>query len=180
MSVEGAERDDITDQERFENEQNAADRPNVGTSLQARMRAHLEQEQKKHTDFFRIPRFDDLLVVELRRLSFEAIRKIQKRNERVRQESTRELYDVADQLVRATVAIYEIMDDEGYRETEFGWQDVARLLPDPPDNLTDRLAILHVIGTDRIHFLAAEWGSWSKLGTSDDVEEVKLGFETTG
>jgi hypothetical protein len=151
------------------------------TSLQARMEAHAEELRKDVTEKFPIPGWESMLMVEMKRLGFKRIRALQKRNEKIRDPALRDLYSLCDQVLAATVAFHEI-DGENTKELpNDDWVTLAQNLPDCPDEITPRQAILFLTGDDkRIHFLAMEWGEWSRAGDSDEAEEVRSDFVSTG
>jgi hypothetical protein len=152
-----------------------------GPSLQARMEAHAEELRKDVSEKFPIPGWESMLMVELRRIGFKRIRVLQKRNERIRDPSIRELYSMCDQILAATVGFHEILENGDTKEIPDDWVSLAQNLPDCPDEITPRQAILFLTGDDkRIHFLAAEWGGWSRAGDSDEAEEVRADFVPTG
>jgi hypothetical protein len=154
----------------------------TGPSLQARMEAHAEELRRDVTEKFPIPGWETMLMVELKRLGYKRIRALQKRNERVREPSIRELYSMCDQIIAATVGFHEVLENgEETREIEETWVSLAHNLPDCPDQITERQAVLFLTGDDkRIHFLAAEWGEWSRAGDSEEAEEVRADFVSTG
>jgi hypothetical protein len=152
--------------------------PPTGGSLSSRMKKRAEQRDSQQTEKFPLPGWDDMLAVELRSLGYTTIRKVISRNERVRNEAQRELYSIADQLLLATVGLYEIVDDEFVALSD-DWVMLAKRLPDCPDSVTPRQAILFLIGEERIAFLAEEYGRWARSVRGDLDEEVSRDFPTT-
>lgn len=148
------------------------------SSLSDRMVAAAEQAEKQTTEKFDLPRFWGVLAVELRSLGYRTIRKIQQRNEKVRDPITRELYNMADQLVMATEGFYEV-NGESYKEKDDTWVTLAKRMPNSPDSLDPRKAILFLLEGDRhIHFLFGEWVEWSSSVRPGIDEEVAQDFET--
>jgi hypothetical protein len=173
--------EEITDQQEFE-ESNRLDSPSGRQSLQARMEAHAEHLRNDVTELFPVPGWESMLMVELKRLGYKRIRALQKRNERVRDAATRELYSMCDQIITATVGFHEVLDNGDTQELpDDTWITLAQNVPGCPDEITPRQAILFLTGDDkRVHFLAAEWGEWSRAGEADETEEVRADFVSTG
>lgn len=149
-------------------------------SLAARMQARAEELQKQKTEVFTLPGWRDMLAVELKPLGFTAIDRINRRNERERNETTRKLYNMADQIIAATMGFFEVNKDD--REPiEDTWISLANRLPDAPDGLTPRQALLFLLGGDKfVHVLFLEWQAWA-LELQDEVdEEVEGDFDQTG
>lgn len=149
-------------------------------SLSARMAARAEYLQAHQTEIFPLPGWEDLIGVELRALGYEAIRQVQMRNERVRHEPTRELYNLADQVALATVGLHEVVAGGQYEPIDDSWVALAQRLPDAPPDLTTRKAILFLVGDKRLPFLVGDWGEWARtVGVGVD-EDVARDFEMTG
>jgi hypothetical protein len=159
-----------------------SNRLDSGPSLRSRMEAHAEELRKDVTEKFLIPGWESMLLVELKRLGYKRIRALQKRNERIRDPGTRELYSMCDQIVDATVGFHEVLPNGAARELpDDTWVTLARNVPNCPDEITPRQAILFLTGDDkRVHFLASEWGEWSRAGDTDEAEEVRADFVSTG
>jgi len=151
----------------------------VSNSLAGRMASRSEELAKNTTEVFPLPGWEDILGVELRVLSYTTIRKIGQRNNKVRDEVTSELYNLTDQIAAATEGFVEI---EGEKQTPIDetWVSLANKLPDAPDSLTLRQAVLFVVGDKRIHFLAADWMEWARTSSHDVDKEVGSDFGTTG
>lgn len=138
---------------------------------------YLEQHQ---TGWFGVPGYDDLVEVELRALGFKTIRTIQKRQQKVRDENTRELYAVADQLVTATVGFREVLDEGQYRDLpDEDWVRLARRLRNCPEAPSPRQALLFVVGDKRLLAFAAEFEKWAGTVRKDVDEEVVRDFAST-
>jgi hypothetical protein len=159
------------------------------TSLSARMAARQEQLAKETTEKFDVPGWEGVLAVELRRVGYKRTKKIQSRNDRIRDEGDRDLANIADIIGWATVALYEVKGSDPqtgeavYEQLDDTWIDLARRLEDAPDMDGDtglRRAILFICGGDkRLHFLAQQFGEWEKSGGADTREEMR-DFSTTG
>jgi hypothetical protein len=153
-----------------------------GNALKDRMARRSDELQKTQAEWFGIPGWDDLLEVELRALSYGTSRRIQLANEKVRQPELKELYNLADQIVAATEGFREVLpadDAPSYRTLEDDWMDLARRLPDCPQDLTPRRAVLFLVGDKRLPFLIQEWGEWAKHVHKGVAEEVVRDFATT-
>lgn len=149
-------------------------------SLASRMQARAAELQKQRTEVFTIPGWRTLLAVELKPLGFTAMDRINSRNERERNETTRKLYNMADQIIAATMGFFEVHGDD--REPiEDTWVSLASRLPDAPDGMTPRQALLFLLGGDQFaHVLFLEWQAWA-LELQDEVdEEVERDFGRTG
>jgi hypothetical protein len=163
-----------------------ADDPNVGTdegfavSLEERMDARAEELQKETTEVFRLPGWESILAVEMRRLGFKTIRGMQRRLEKEeRNKVTRELYLMCDQILRATVALHEVLPDGTTRALRDNWVQLAERRKDAPRDMTPRQALLFLVNDQRIFYLVNEWGSWSKSGQEAEDQEVMEDFEQT-
>lgn len=152
-----------------------------GNSLQARMQARAKELQDQKTEIFDVPGFEGILSVEFRMLSFETSRKIGMDNERVRSPAMRDLYTMADQLVRATEGFYEEMPDGSRRRIQHDWVSLAYggLDRPLPQNLTPRQALLAVVGDRRVPVLANQWEEW-QLGERRGINDAVVSdFGTT-
>ena len=150
-------------------------------SLAARMATRSEELEKQTSERFPIPGWEDILEVELRALGYRALRQALTRNERVRDEATRELYTVADQLLMATVGFWEVPQNGGQpRQMDETWESLAKRLPNCPDGATPRQALLFLVGDKRLHFLAQDWGEWAKTVDKQVHDEVQADFGLTG
>jgi hypothetical protein len=151
-------------------------------SLHERMRSRYEQRQGERTEKFPVPGYSEYLYVELRSLGWEAIRKVTKRHERLRDEATKELYSAADQLVAATVQFWEVdKDGDPTISLEDTWTSLARAtIPHFPQDGSARTALLSLIGeSNRVIFLWSNWGEWSDSEKADVEEKVAEDFRTT-
>jgi hypothetical protein len=154
--------------------------PSAG-SLAGRMASRQEELAKNSTEVFPLPGWEDMLGVELRVLSYSAIRKIGQRNEKIRDEVQQEMYNIVDQLITATEGFVEINGETGDQSSiEESWVTLANKLPNAPDDITPRQAVLFLVGDKRIHFLAADWMEWSRASAHDLDKEVGSDFDLTG
>jgi hypothetical protein len=150
------------------------------SSLDGRMKARTEELESRTSEFFQVPGFEDIIAVELRLLGFEAQRKIARRNERIRDTTVQELYTACDCILRATEGLYEVDGDTRtpIRDT---WIDLARRAGKTlPNDVTDRQALLALVGSFRVVGLWQEWSQWVSGRRPEVEEEVMRDFEVTG
>jgi hypothetical protein len=149
-------------------------------SLNARMARRAEEIDVERSEWFPIPGWDDLIEVELRPLPYPTIRKVIKQNEKSRDEMTREIYSMADQLIRATLGFRQVAKDGSTRPIDDDWVRLAQRLPNCPQSPTARQALLFLVDLERIHFLVQDWGEWAKTVRVDNDGEVERDFVVTG
>lgn len=147
-------------------------------SLADRMKKRAATLEKEQADWFPIPGFDDLLEVELRALGYQTIRRVQRRNEKIRDQTVMELYNMADQLLTATQGFRQVNEPSSLEgET---WVSLARRLDNCPPDLTPRQALLFLVGEKRIMFLVQDWAEWARTVRDDVDGEVVRDFDRTG
>lgn len=149
-------------------------------SLSERMQERAAELQREQTEKFDLPGWRDMLAVELKPLGFTTIRNLQRKNERERNETTREVYNMADQIIAATVGFHEV---DGSKETpiEDTWVTLAKRLPDCPDGATPRQALLFLLDGDKwVHFLYIKWMEWASTVQPEVEKEVEQDFAQTG
>jgi hypothetical protein len=147
-------------------------------SLAARMERRRQAVEQQNTEKFPVPGWDDVVAVELRPLGWKLMRQLGERNKRIRDEATRELYTVADQLIRATVGFYEVVGEE-MRPTNHTWQTLAAAGKGAEYD-TPRKALLALIQDSMVPELWQEWREWQKAIGREAEEEVSADFATTG
>ena len=160
------------------------ERESSSGSLEARMAARGRELERQQGEWFGIPGYEDMLEVQLKPLGYKTIRAVQHRNERIKDAGSRELANMADQLVTATQGFREILPGGGHRDLPDGWVDLARRAstennPFPPDG-TDRQAVIFVCTDKRIVFLVEEYGRWQRAQQQRIDGEVVSDFEGTG
>lgn len=151
-------------------------------SLAARAQRRREDLLNRQTTVLEVPGYEGVLAVEYRALSYAEIRRISRRNERVSDESTRELYVGADTLMAASVNSYELLEDGNRKELEMGWGvTLARALGvEIPDTMTARQALFACFPRDMLmtaHVL--EYGEWLSSAEGDVDEEQRRDFPAT-
>jgi hypothetical protein len=147
-------------------------------SLAARMERRRQSIEETQSEKFPIPGWDDIAAVELRPLGWRLMRQIGEKHRRIRDEATRELYTVCDQLIRATEGFYEVVGEE-MRETNHTWQTLAAAATGTEHD-TPRKALLALIRDSLVPELWQEWRDWQKAIGRDTEEEVSADFAATG
>jgi hypothetical protein len=152
------------------------------SSLASRMAARSEELARQTTVRFPIPGWEDILEVELRSLGYKTLRRAISANERIRDQGTREMYAMADQILMATVAFWEVPSNGTgeAKQMDETWESLAKRLPNCPDAATPRQALLFLVGDKRLHFLVGDWGEWAKNADKGVEDEVQQDFGVTG
>lgn len=150
-----------------------------GGALSERMAHRAKELEEQQTEWFPVPGWEDMIEVELKALGYRTIRASIERNKRIRDVGLRELYSLCDQIAKATVSFREV-DGEKTKPVDDDWVKLARRLPDAPDEIDTRKAILFLVGEKRLHFLIEEWGNWARSVRHDVDREVAADFEATG
>lgn len=153
----------------------------AGQSLDNRMGRRAEALAVQQTEWFPIPGWEDMLEVELRSLGYKTMSAIQHANQKVRDPGTQELYNMADQLLRATEGFREVPEDDpdGERIPLLDdWTSLAARLG--RQNLSPRQALLVIVDEKRIHFLVQEWAQWARSVRADIDKETAEDFVRTG
>lgn len=158
-----------------------AETPNVGRdSLAARMEVRAEQLAERTSEWFSLPGYDGVLEVELRLLGYKRVRKAVDMNRRIRDEATRDLYSMVDNLISATEGFREVVGDDTRPLPAETWVTLAQRLPNAPESLSNRQAALFLLGDSRIMFLIQEWSEWQRVVRPDVDKEVAADFAKTG
>jgi hypothetical protein len=149
-------------------------------SLRARMQQRAEDLSKITTERFPVPGFEDLLEVELRIVGMRSAAKINKRNERVRDQGTKQLYLLCDLLLTATVQFWQVLPNSPSRPLTEGWVELAQMIDGCPDRPTPRQALIFMLKEHRVPQLAAEWETWMTSAQTDADKELAEDFAPTG
>jgi len=149
-------------------------------SLDSRIEQRARELEAQQTERFAIPGYEGVVEVELRALGYKSISAIQHHNARIRIEADRELYNMADVLLRATVGFFDVTGNNGGRAIPDDWVALAKRRQDCPDAPTPRQALLFFVGEQRIHFLAEDYTVWAKEARTDIDDEVQADFARTG
>lgn len=149
-------------------------------SLASRMEHRAQEIESAVTEIFPIPMWEDILAVELSLVGWERLRKMVAKHNRQRNEAIRELYVAADQLLAATVAFYEVGEDNAQTPVEQTWITLARATGKPlSDDLTPRQAVIALMGDTNVLVLWKEWQDWQSSRRGETDEEVAKDFGTT-
>jgi hypothetical protein len=148
-------------------------------SLSARMERRHEELSRQQTEKFPLPGWEGLLEVELRPLGMRQSAKVVQRNQRTRDEATRQLYVTCDLLIAASVGFHQV-SGETSKPINDDWVTLASRLDDCPDNPTPRQALLFLVGEDRILWLYQAWEQWQRSAGEDVDKELAEDFDKTG
>lgn len=152
---------------------------NVQGSLAARMRGRAQELERQVTETFDIPGWEDILAVELRLMPWATLRGIGQRNRKVKQAAIQELYTAADSIITATEQFYEVAG-EHKTPLEESWITLAKRTGRPlPEDLTQRQAVIALVGDTRVMVLYNEWSEWMQGERRDVDEEVMRDFRMT-
>lgn len=149
-------------------------------SLAGRMEQRAQELAMERTEWFTIPGWDDIFEVQLRSLGFRTIKKAVTRNRSVREEDTRDLYSMCDNLIMATVGFRRIDESEPEELPGVSWKTLAGYLPNAPANLSQRQGLLLMLGETRIMFLLEEYTVWSRDTRAEIDKEAAEDFGSTG
>jgi hypothetical protein len=169
----------MSQMEEFEELTEEEPRP-IDGSLRARMQQRAEQLEKVTTEIFPLPGWDDLLEVELRVSGLRQATRVQKRNERVRDPGTQNLYNMCDLLLAATVGFWQVIGEDKRKPLEASWESLAKNLDGCPDAPTARQAMIFLLKEHRIPRLYAEWEQWMTSAAPEVDKELAEDFGTTG
>jgi len=142
-------------------------------SMAERARAMRENMLSRKTVVMEVAGYEGMLAVEYRGLGYAEARTMASRLERVSDETQRDLYFRADQMIAASVNAFDIRSDPK-RELGFGWGIAlaAELGVDKAEELTPRQAVLACFPGDYQYKLVEhtiELGEWFR-GASNDVD----------
>lgn len=153
----------------------------MDNGLGARMRRRATQLETQTTEVFPVPRFEDILGVEFRVMSWEALRKIGQRHQRVRNEALQELYIAADTVLAATEGFFQFGADEGQEPVEGQtWRSLAVATRDGlTEDVSPRQALIALLGDTNVVFLWNDYQEWLRATRPEVEEELKADFPTT-
>jgi hypothetical protein len=158
------------------------------SSLHERMRSAAGAMQRVRTEKFPVPNWAEFVHVELRVLGWDAMRKVTRRHEKIRDDATREVYIAADQLLAATERFWALdAGGDPSMATDQSWVSIARGVcdgqdgrPKFPEDGTARQALLMLTQpTNRTMVLWGEWTEWAAGENQDVKEELVEGFSVT-
>ena len=150
-------------------------------SLASRIERRAKELESARSEKFPVPNWDDMLAVELRLVSWDALRKIVAKHERQRVPALQELYTAADQILAGTEAFYEIDPETNeYTQVEQNWISLAKATGKAlPDSLTPRQAMIALVGDTNILILWKDWQDWMATRRPEVGDEAKEDFTTT-
>jgi hypothetical protein len=159
-----------------------ADVREVG-SLGSRMQQRAAEIEQATSERFPVPGWESILEVELALVSWERLRRVVTKYERLnRQPAMQELYTAADQILLATLNFYEVPEQGGppkLRE-DHDWVSLARATGKPlPDDLTPRMAVIHLCSDVGTLALLRDWGEWMQTRRGEVDKEVQDYFART-
>jgi len=156
---------------------------NGSGSLESRMRARRDEVEALVSEKFPLPRYEQMVAVELRFQGYERQRSMFERNKRQRSVALKELYTACDQILAATLGFYELAsaDDTEGRRTEHSWYSLAQgvLGEKFNDESTPRQAMLALIGAEQVPTLWNDWQEWMSGQRMDVDREVETDFQKT-
>lgn len=167
-------------------EEPALDEPMVpaGSSLKARMHDRQEELAKRTTELFPVPRYDEIIAVELKAIPWERSEKILERHQR--QAKRMMLNSSADELVAATVGFWEIKEDGSTEEiTDVSrWSEVCEHvlevdLPNSPPATLERVGLLTLCSDQGVMALNGQYRRWLGGANVGIGEEVGRDFSST-
>ena len=150
-----------------------------GTSLQKRLRRHRAELDRYQTETFPVPRWGQLVHVELGVVSYRRLARIADSHKRVRDEATRNLYIGADALLAATVGFREVHGD-ALEPVDIDWVKFARAAyPELDPGTLPRVALIKVIGDDLLPEFVQEWRDWNRERGEDTDTEIAADLGAT-
>jgi hypothetical protein len=149
----------------------AVDEP---TSLEARMAARGEELDDLRIEIFEVPRWEQMLAVELRMLSWKRLRKVVEKHRR-QTVDLRDLYTAADQILLATVGFYEVNDGNRTPAPNMSWTKAYQAWKRTSD-VTPRQALLGLVGDVQTIVLWNDWQEWMKGSRPDVDRELQEDF----
>jgi hypothetical protein len=172
------------EQEPVETTELPANEPAAPMSLKERMARRRDELASRTTELFPVPRYDELLAVELRAIPWEDSEHFAERHQRAAKRML--LNTAADEIVSATIAFHEIKEDgttEVITDAE-RWSDVcSRLLdqelPPAPPSTQERISLLTLCTDQGVITLNAVYRRWLGGANTGIGEEVKRDFNST-
>lgn len=153
--------------------------PQAG-SLEERMAKRRDSAQRRRSEWFGIPGWDDMLEVQLRLLSWKTMRGIGKRHATQRDESLAEVYTACDQIQAATEGFREVLPDGSHRERpDETWVTLARKgAKNLAESPTPRQAMLALVEEDArlMVGLYRPWQEWMEASRPEVEEELAEDF----
>jgi len=151
-------------------------------SLASRAAGRRQEISERKAVVLEVPGYEGVLAVEYRALTYSEGRKIAARHQRQSDDAVRELYTAVDQLIRASVNSYELLEDGSKRELGVGWgRDLAMMLGvEIYDQTTARQAVLASFANDVLmtrHYI--DYSEWLQNVQEEIDEEQRVDFPRT-
>jgi hypothetical protein len=134
-------------------------------SLEERVGKRREQLEKKTTEMFDVPGYEGVFQVELRLLGGKRQFAIVEALERVHDDYQKAIRAAAEMILASTVAIHEVVDDEGNTQVAEGvtWLRLAKAADQKlGPEIQPRVALIRMISENGVLELAGEWRLWMK------------------
>lgn len=134
-------------------------------SLEDRVGKRRETLEKRTTELFDVPGYQGVFQVEMRILGGKRRYAISEEHERVADEYQKGLRTAADSILKATVAIHSVLDEEGNTAVAEGvsWIRLARAAnKNLGDDVKARPALIGMIGENGVIQLAEDWMKWMR------------------
>lgn len=150
-------------------------------SLASRMRVRAGELENAISEVFAIPTWEEILAVELRLVSWEALRKVVSRHERLasRNPAMHELYIAADQLILGTEQFFEV-SEAARTPVQHTWNTLARMSgKNIPEDASARQSIIVLCGDTNVLLLWKEWQDWMATRRTEVEEDMVKDFGTT-
>jgi hypothetical protein len=174
----------MSEQVKSDSDVGAANRSTPASSLKGRMEARAAELANRKTEVFPIPRYDSVIAVELKAISWEKTQEIIERHSRVGTRQT--LNASADEIVFSTVAFHELKPDGSLELVEdvHSWSEVTQALlgispPEGPYNTRERVCMLSLVSDQGVMALSAQFRQWLGGVSSGISEAVRQDFSTT-
>ena len=154
-----------------------------GTSLKDRMNARQSELESRTTEIFPVPRYDEVMAVELKAIAWEKTEEIVQRHSR--QTNRQMLNSAADEIVVATVAFHEIKDDAiELIEDVSRWSEVAKSFlgfdpPQAPYATRERICLLALCSDQGVMALNGPYRRWLGGANTGISGEVRRDFNST-
>jgi hypothetical protein len=151
-------------------------------SFETRMQERRRQRERRTTELFEPPGFEDLFRVEMQTVSYKKLADIALRHQRQRDEALQALYIAADQVLTATVGFRKVGPDGELQELDepLTWGDLARAF-DPTIDATvrPRAALIRLLEGAGVVELNGDWYTWNTRGNAQVDRELQEDFPET-
>jgi hypothetical protein len=150
-------------------------------SFESRMQERRRQREQRTSEVFDVPGFEDLFKVEMKVLGYKRLADLALPHSRVRDDSLRQLYISADQVIAATVGFHKIMEDGSLREAEGAtWMDMAKAFdPSLDGTVKPRAALIRLLDGTGVLELSNDWYTWNARGNVQVDKDLGADFRVT-